>query len=412
MNVEYFISKRLINTKKNKNVFSRPIVRITISAIALSVAVMIISLSTLFGFKKEITDQIININSHIEITSNKYDSLSEYRSPILATRELKKSILKNKEVVSIREVVYEYGLIKTSDEFLGVRVKGIVPSEWKKLEENILSGKIIDSENSILISSSISKKLRLGVGDSIYVYFPSSKERLEKTKMPNVKHLKVCGIYKTSMSEFDTKLVFANIDKLRKIKSWDDSDVELLEVSVKDLKNVNRVRDELSVSIDRFFNKNVDSINDLYPEIFDWLDLQDINVRIIIILMILVCVMNIISSILILVLERTRLIGILKSIGCLNWSIRKIFIYNAMYFVFRGLLWGNLIAFFLLFIQYNFNILKLDEEMYYMDTIAVSFNLLSIIILNLGVALVCFLMMIIPSIIITKISVVKAIRFN
>ena len=185
-----------------------------------------------------------------------------------------------------------------------------------------------------------------------------------------------------------------------------------LEVSVKDLKNVNRVRDELSVSIDRFFNKNVDSINDLYPEIFDWLDLQDINVRIIIILMILVCIMNIISSILILVLERTRLIGILKSIGCLNWSIRKIFIYNAMYFVFRGLLWGNLIAFFLLLIQYNFNILTLDEEMYYMDTIAVSFNLLSIIILNLGVALVCFLMMIIPSIIITKISVVKAIRFN
>ena len=407
MNVEYFISKRIVSAKENKNVFSRPIIRVTISAIALSVAVMLISLSVLEGFQSEVTNKVVSFGSHIQIAP--YQSVDDkIKSPLELTDKFIKSVSTNKEVSEIHPIVYDFALVKTNTDFLGINLKGVAKTyNWENIEDKITQGVGVNSDSSILISEQIAGKLNLQLGDKIRVYFPSVKnERV------NVRPFYVCGLYNSSMSEFDESMTFVSINKLQKVKSWSEKEVSLIEIHLFDFSDVERVTKYLSVSVEDYYNKNVKSIHQLYPQIFDWLKLQDVNVMVIILLMLLVAGVNIISSLLILILEKTSFIGILKSMGVSNWSVRKIFLYNAMYLVSKGLLWGNFIAFMLLFVQYQFEIISLDESTYYMSTIPISFNLTSIFLLNIGTLITCLLMMILPTIVITKISVVKAIRFH
>ncbi|MAR39960.1 MAG: hypothetical protein CMD22_04735 [Flavobacteriales bacterium] len=407
MNVEYFISKRIVSAKENKNVFSRPIIRVTISAIALSVAVMLISLSVLEGFQSEVTNKVVSFGSHIQIAP--YQSVDDKtKSPLELTDKFIKSVSTNKEVSEIHPIVYDFALVKTNTDFLGINLKGVAKTyNWENIEDKITQGVGVNSDSSILISEQIAGKLNLQLGDKIRVYFPSVKnERV------NVRPFYVCGLYNSSMSEFDESMTFVSINKLQKVKSWSEKEVSLIEIHLFDFSDVERVTKYLSVSVEDYYNKNVKSIHQLYPQIFDWLKLQDVNVMVIILLMLLVAGVNIISSLLILILEKTSFIGILKSMGVSNWSVRKIFLYNAMYLVSKGLLWGNFIAFMLLFVQYQFEIISLDESTYYMSTIPISFNLTSIFLLNIGTLITCLLMMILPTIVITKISVVKAIRFH
>ena len=203
MNLEYFISKRLIKAKANKNVFSLPIIRITISAISLSIAIMIISLSILLGFKKEITNKVITFGSHIQIKSAK-KSDNHSSIPLQITEKLKESISQNKEVIHTQSIVNDFGLIKTSDDFLGINTKGVNIDKynWGNLKKHILEGNIVNSDSSILLSLSISKKLKLSIGDKIRVYFPSTNNDERITVRP----FYICGIYNTSMSEFDNNL--------------------------------------------------------------------------------------------------------------------------------------------------------------------------------------------------------------
>ncbi len=407
MNVEYFISKRIVSAKENKNVFSRPIIRVTISAIALSVAVMLISLSVLEGFQSEVTNKVVSFGSHIQIAP--YQSVDDKtKSPLELTDKFIKSVSTNKEVSEIHPIVYDFALVKTNTDFLGINLKGVAKTyNWENIEDKITQGVGVNSDSSILISEQIAGKLNLQLGDKIRVYFPSVKnERV------NVRPFYVCGLYNSSMSEFDESMTFVSINKLQKVKSWSEKEVSLIEIHLFDFSDVERVTKYLSISVDNHYSKNVKSIHQLYPQIFDWLKLQDVNVMVIILLMLLVAGVNIISSLLILILEKTSFIGILKSMGVSNWSVRKIFLYNAMYLVSKGLLWGNFIAFMLLFVQYQFEIISLDESTYYMSTIPISFNLTSIFLLNIGTLITCLLMMILPTIVITKISVVKAIRFH
>ena len=407
MNVEYFISKRIVSAKENKNVFSRPIIRVTISAIALSVAVMLISLSVLEGFQSEVTNKVVSFGSHIQIAP--YQSVDDKtKSPLELTDKFIKSVSTNKEVSEIHPIVYDFALVKTNTDFLGINLKGVAKTyNWENIEDKITQGVGVNSDSSILISEQIAGKLNLQLGDKIRVYFPSVKnERV------NVRPFYVCGLYNSSMSEFDESMTFVSINKLQKVKSWSEKEVSLIEIHLFDFSDVEWVTKYLSVSVEDYYNKNVKSIHQLYPQIFDWLKLQDVNVMVIILLMLLVAGVNIISSLLILILEKTSFIGILKSMGVSNWSVRKIFLYNAMYLVSKGLLWGNFIAFMLLFVQYQFEIISLDESTYYMSTIPISFNLTSIFLLNIGTLITCLLMMILPTIVITKISVVKAIRFH
>ena len=252
-------------------------------------------------------------------------------------------------------------------------------------------------------------KFELKVSDKIRVYFPSLNSGERNV---NVRPFYVCGIYNANMKELDETLTFVSLSNLQKLKGWKENEVSLIEIKVSDFSNINHVRNNIEVSVEDYYNKNVISIMDLHPQIFDWLQLQDVNVRVIIVLMLVVALVNVITSLLILILEKIKFIGILKSLGISNWSIRKIFIYNAMYLSSKGVLFGNLIAFLLLFIQYYFQIISLNPETYYMEIVPVSFDIFSFFMLNIGILIACFVAMIVPTIIITKISVVKAVRFE
>ena len=407
MNVEYFISKRIISAKENKNVFSRPIIRITISAIALSVAVMLISLSVLDGFKSEVMNKVIAFGSHIQIEN--YTTFEDNSTtPLVVTESLSESIYQNKQVKKVQSVIYDFGLVKTKDDFLGINLKGVSDNyDWNQFNDRITDGELLNSDSSIVISETIADKLNLHLSDKINVYFPS----LKKDKI-NVRPFYICGIYNTSMGEFDNSLTFVSLSTLQKLKKWEGNEVSMLEITLHNFDDLDVVTSDLSTSVEDYYNKKVSSITDLYPQIFDWLNLQDVNVRVIIILMLLVAGVNIVSSLLILILEKTRFIGILKSFGANNWSVRKIFLYNSMYLVSKGLFWGNLLAFVLLFLQYKFHIISLDEQTYYMKSIPIAFNLYSFLLLNISTLFISFIMMIIPTIVITKISAVKAIRFQ
>ena len=407
MNVEYFISKRLVSAKENKNVFSRPIIRITISAIALSVAVMIISLSVLDGFKSEVMNKVISFGSHIQI-ENYQDTESDSFTPLVLTEPFLQSIYQNKEIKSVQPIIYDFGLVKTKDDFLGINLKGVSDNyDWNLFSQQITEGELLNSDSSIVISENIANKLKLHLSDKINIYFPSLKKDRIK-----VRPFYVCGIYNTSMGEFDNSLTFVSSFTLQKLKKWNENEVSMLEITLHDFDDLDVVSSDLSTSVEDYYSKKVSSITYLYPQIFDWLSLQDINVRVIIILMLLVAGVNVVSSLLILILEKTKFIGIIKSLGATNWMVRKIFLYNSMYLVSKGLFWGNLLAFTLLFLQYQFQIISLDETTYYMKSIPISFNFFSFFFLNLGTLILSFLMMIIPTLVITKISAVKAIRFQ
>jgi len=422
MNVEYFISKRIVGAKENKNALSRPIIRITIFAIALSVAVMLISLSILNGFQNQITDKVVSFASHIQIFK---DKLEDKESPILLYDYFLDSI-QVEGVSSISPIVYEYGLIKTDSDFLGIQLKGVSSNyNWIMIEDKITQGKICHSDSSIIISEMIAVKLNIKIGDKIRVYFPT----IQNNRL-NVRPFYVSAFYNSSMSDFDNSLTIVDISKLQKLKNWKNNEVSLLELTVDNFEDIDDITQNLQLSVFNFFDHisysilglDIDSrdaysiqvrnIKQLYPQIFDWLKLQDMNVLVIIILMLLVSIMNIISILLILILEKTSFIGILKSFGSSNWTIRQIFIYNSLYLVGKGLLWGNLIAFVLLFIQYKFEIISLDESTYFMQSIPISFNIISIIFLNFATLFISLLMMILPTIVITKISPIKAIRFQ
>ena len=417
MNVEYFISKRIVSAKENKNVFSRPIIRLTIFAIALSVAIMLISLSILDGFQSEITNKVISFGSHIQI-SNYEKSSEKGEIPLELTDSFLISVQQNSEIRDISNIIYDFGLVKTPDDFMGIKIKGVDEDyDFSTFSNKIIDGKLLNPDSLIMyreteisgifISENIANKLRLKISDLINIYFPSVN-----SERSNVRPFYVCGIFNINMNELDESLAFVSLSKLQKLKKWEENEVSLIEIKVSDFTKVDEVKNQLAVSVEDYYNKNIVSIKDLYPQIFDWLDLMNVNVVVIIILMLIVAVVNIITSLLILILEKTKFIGILKSLGTSNLSIRKVFMYNSIYLVSKGLLWGNIIALSLLFIQYHFQIISLDPETYYMETVPVSFEILSFLLINLITLIVCFIMMILPTIVITKISAVKAIKFE
>ena len=404
MNLEYFISKRLVFAKENKNVFSRPIIRITISAIALSFAIMLISLSVLNGFQNQITNTVVSLSSHIQISNiNKNESTI----PLVLNDSLLMSIDIEK-IRSINPVVNEFGLVKTNNDFLGIQLKGVSNDyPLKNIENKITKGNFTLNDSNIIISENISNKLYLNIGDKIRVYFPSINNN-----RVNVRPFYISAIYNSNMSEIDNNLCFVNISKLQILKNWKKNEISLLELSVNDFDKLDDITKELSLNIDDYYLKNVKNIKDLYPQIFDWIQIQDMNVKVIIVLMLLVSIMNVVSSLLILILEKTSFIGILKSFGSSNWMIRKVFIYNSLYLVIKGIFYGNIISLSLLLIQYYFNIISLDENIYFMKTVPVSFDSLNIILLNVFTVVFCLIMMILPTLVITKISPIKAIRFQ
>ena len=407
MNTSLFIAKRLYNAKENNNNYTRPIIRIAILAIALSVAVMIFSVFILSGFKSNISNKVFGFGGHINISKFSYNQSYE-NDPINFNSEMLTEIELMDFVDNVQTYATKAGVIKKNNEILGVVLKGVDQRyNWNFFNENLISGNVPlfnDSitENTILISKNISNKMKLNVGDEMIMYFMEKPVRVRK--------FIISGIYKTGLSEFDDITVIGDLKHIQKLNNWNLNQIGGYEISINNFKNIEIYTSLIDESID--YDLKALSINDKYPQIFDWLRLQDFNVLIILILMLIVGGVNMITSLLIIILEKSRLIGMLKAIGASDWNIRHIFIYNSLQIILGGLFWGNLIAVSLSLLQIRFNFLKLDEAIYFMDFVPINIELFSLFLINLGTIIICYLILVIPSAVIAKISPAKSIKFE
>ena len=409
MNLEYFISKNIIKGDSQSKKFTKPIIRISIIAIALSLIVMIVAFSIVSGFQREIRNKVIGFGSHIQITS--YDSQNTYEaSPISKNQDFYPELDTVDGIKHIQIFATKAGIIKTKEEIYGVVVKGIGSDfDWTFFNEKIVKGNsfVIDEEkkdNSILLSKHIASKMKLKVGDKMFLYFIQEDGQLRP------KDFRVKGIYQTGLEQFDNLYVIADIAHIQKRNGWDKNQVGGFEVLIDNYKDLDKMGDYVYDNIG--YNLHSSTIKEQNPDIFNWLELQDLNVNVIIILMIIVAIINIISALLILILERTNMIGILKALGMPNWNVRKIFLYNATHLIIKGLIWGNVIGIAICLLQQQFGFLTLPEESYYVSKVPIDLSMTNVLMLNGGTLAICVLMLLVPSYVITKISPVKAIRFD
>lgn len=411
LNLEYFIAKRLIAANDYKSSISTPIVKIAISAIAIGMIMMIVSVATGIGLQQKIRDKVSAFNGHI-IISNYDNNQSEVTLvPISKKQDFYPKFTSVSGVSHIQVIASKAGIIRTAKAFEGIIFKGVATDyQWDNIKEYIVSGKLPDFSKSlnqeVLMSQLLANRLNLKVGDSFNTFF--IKE--DQNKLPSIRRFIIVGIFNSGFQEFDATYIIGDIRHIQRINKWHSNQVGAFEVFVNDFNDIANISDQVYQQTPSIFD--VKTIIEKYSYIFEWLKLFDFNIIIILTIMILVATINMIVALLVLILERTQMIGILKALGANSWSIRKIFLYNAFYLIVRGLFWGNLIGVSLLLIQQYFEIIKLNPESYYVNQAPVYLNFEYIALLNLLTIFVCLLVLLIPSYIITKISPAKAIRFD
>jgi lipoprotein-releasing system permease protein len=408
LNFELFIAGRIFS--KSKANFSRPIVRLGIISVALGLSVMIISVSIVTGFQKQIRDKVIGFGSHITITNFEVN-LSYEPTPLSQYQSFYPSLDTLNGIKHIQVFATKAGIIKTDEQIEGVILKGVGSDyDWSFFKEKIITGQhfnVTDSlkTNDVIISKNLASRLKLSIGDPLRMYFIIQDEM-----QPRGRKFNISGIFETGLEEFDKLYVIGDIYHIRKLNKWEDDQVGGFEVLIDNYAQIDEMGELVYQQIG--YNLNSKTIKQLYPQIFEWLSLQDMNVIVIISLMVLVAGITMISTLLILILEKTSMIGTLKAFGTRDSSIRKIFIYNAVYIIGKGLIWGNAIALGLSILQLKTGIFKLNQESYYVSEIPVNLQLFHFLIINAGTMVICTLILIIPTYIITKISPVRAIRFN
>jgi lipoprotein-releasing system permease protein len=406
LNAESFIAGRIL--KPDKANFSHPIVRIAILSIALGMTVMFVSIAILTGFQKQIREKVIGFGAHIEITRFDENSSFEPR-PVSMKQPFYPGLENVKGIRHIQVYANKAGIIKTKDQIQGVVLKGVWKDyDWSFFKDRLVAGTFFHipdtgKTNDILISKSLASLLKLEVNNDLRMYFISGNQTLGRK-------FHISGIFETGLDELDNIYVIGDIRHIQKLNGWTPDQVGGFEVLLDDFKDLDIMEKYVYRTIG--FSLDAVTIRQLYPQIFDWLDLQDINVLIILILMVLVAGITMISTLLILILERTNMIGILKALGMRNRNIRKIFLYNAIYIIGIGLFWGNLAGAALCFLQLKTGIITLPQESYYVSVVPVNLDILNIVLLNTGTLVVCLLMLLLPSYIITRVSPVKAIRFD
>jgi lipoprotein-releasing system permease protein len=405
MNLSFSIAKRLIG--KSEHRFSRPVMRVAILAVSLSLTVMLISISIISGFQNEIRDKVIGYGSHIQVTHFSKDN--SFESKLLPnSSELKNKISKIDGVLEVQKFATKAGLIKTDEEIYGIVLKGVNQNySFSFFENYLLEGKIpiYNSKklsNEIIMSSTIANKLKMKVGDTFTTYFIQKPTRARK--------FSISAIYDSGLSEFDDLYIVGDLKQIQKLNKWQENQCGGLEIKNSSIENLNETTNQINNEIG--YDLIAQDITDLNPQLFNWLKLQDINVIIIIVLMMLVALINITTLLFILILERIQMIGILKSMGLSNWGIRKIFLYFTNYIMSRGLFFGNVFALTLLFIQKTFKIVKLDKATYYMSEVPIHFNIKEILLLNIATITITFLVLIIPTYLVSKIRPIKTIRFE
>jgi lipoprotein-releasing system permease protein len=414
LKTEQFIANRLVDPKESKGSLSRPFVKIATIAVALSLAVMIIAVAVITGFKNEISEKTIGFGSHIQITN--FDrNISFETTPINSNQDFIPELLNIKGVEHIQSFALKPGIIKTDTDIQGVVLKGVSTDfDWSFFKQNLKQGSTISisdstTSNGVVISKTLSKLLRLNVGDKFDMFFVQEP--------PRFRRFTVEGIYDSQMAEFDRLFVISDIKHIQQLNGWDSNQVTGLELLISDFRKIQK----LTLTVEdivafRFLSDGsrlkVQSIIDKYPQIFDWLGLQDLNVIILLILMIAVAGINMISGLLIIILERTHMIGVLKALGAENRFVQKIFLIQSGHIIAKGLLWGNIIGIGLCLIQHQFGIIKLDEANYYLSTVPINLNALHIVLVNIGTFAVTLAMLLIPSMVVSRISPDRTIKFE
>jgi lipoprotein-releasing system permease protein len=417
LNLEYFIAKRLIASKSNKSNVSAPIIKIAIIAIAIGIIMMIVSISTGTGLQQKIREKISAFNGHVLISNFEDNQSQASLNPISTHQDFYPKFKSIEGIHHIQAVANKAGIIRTEKAFEGIVFKGVGSDyDWSHLSEYITKGRKPNLTSSInpeiIISEFLSNRLQLKIGQNCPTFFMKTTGN----HMPNLRVFKIVGLYNSGFQEFDSTIIIGDIRHIQQINHWQPNQVGNFEVFLNDFNQIEQKGQQIYKTTinktDPTKTLDTQTISQKYYYIFEWLKLFDFNIAVILIIMIIVATINMVVALLVLILERTQMIGILKSLGANNWSIRKIFLYNAFYLILKGLLWGNFIAIALLLIQKYFGIIKLNPESYFVNQAPVNINPLHIIILNLCTILIALLVLLIPSYIITKISPIKAVKFT
>lgn len=414
MNLELFIARKIHFSKEGNRQVTPPAVRIAIVGVALGLAVMILSVAIVIGFKKEVRNKVIGFGSHIQITN--FDNNSSYETmPIAVSDSLLQALREFPGIKHIEGYATKMGILKTDSDFQGVVLKGIdTDYDWSFFRNNLKEGELLTidpkkTSTDVIISRYLSDLLGLKLGDSILTYFVQEDVRARK--------FNIVGIYETGFMDYDKLFVLADIKQIRRLNGWEKDEVSGLELLVDDYDKLDQIAEDLYFNLvekqDRHGNTYFTrSIKEMNPMIFNWLDVLDVNVVVILILIFAVAGFTMISGLLIIILERTNMIGILKALGENNVSIRKIFLYISFFLIGKGMLWGNVVGIAICLIQSHFRIIKLDPSIYYLDAVPIDLSIVSLILLNIGTLCASMLMMLGPSYLITKIDPAKSIRFE
>ncbi|MBN2523538.1 MAG: ABC transporter permease [Bacteroidales bacterium] len=414
MNTEYFIAKRFTFDKEGKKLMSRSIVQLSVFSISLSIAVMIISLAVVTGFKKEIRNKVVGFGSHIQIVN--FDANNSFESiPISSDQDFLQTIKNIPQVKHLQVFATKPGIIKAGRENQGVIAKGVGSDfDWSFFNENLVEGSsflVNDSvkTNEVLISKRLSSLLKLNVGEEFIMFFFGER--------PRPRRFKISGIFETSLEDFDEQFIIVDIGHIQKLYDWDENQISGFEILIEDYSKIEDITSTIRniagfEFLDDGSRLRIVNIIEKYPQIFHWLNLLDMNVFIILLLMIVVAVVNMISGLIIIILDRTNTIGLLKSIGACNQMLKRIFLYQAFFLILKGLFIGNIIAIALCYVQDRFQCIKLNRSSYFIDYVPINLTAEIFAFTNIGSLILIFLAMFMPALIIMHIDPVKTLRYN
>ena len=410
MNYELFIAKRIIADKKYKNSISSPIIKIAITAIALGVIIMLIAIATGAGLQHKIRDKISGFKGHVQITNYDTNNSDISTVPINKNQDFYPKFNTIEGIKNIQVFANKGGLLRTKTDFEGIIFKGVTTDyDWTFFKEYLTAGRIPDLRltrtKEVLLSEKITNRLNLKLNDTILATFLKTST----SKLPSNRKYRIVGIYNSGFTEFDSSMMIGDLREVQNLNKWSNDEVGGFEIILDDFNTTSKKGKEIYSQIGATLNSK--TILETNPAIFEWIQLFDNNIWFIIVIMILVAGINMITALLVLILKRVQMIGILKALGGTNSSIRKIFLYNASYLILKGLFWGNIIGLSFIYIQYYFKVITLNPETYYVTTMPVHITLNNVLLLNIGTLVVTFLMLIIPSFIITKILPSKSIKF-
>jgi len=411
VNFELFIARRIISSKDRKISVSGPIIKIAIAAIAIGVIMMLISIATGVGLQRKIRDKVSAFYGDILITNFDTNFSNDSQIPVSTQQDFYPDFSVFDGVRHVQVTALKGGVVRTEKDFEGIVLKGVAADyDWRYFEEYLRQGRLPELDGNlndeILISSYLARRLGFKLGDRIVTFFMNT----EADRLPRSRGFEVVGIYSSGFQEFDEQFVIGDIRHIQRLNGWNENEVGGFELFVEDFDRIGEIGEKVYRQVPS--DLDTQTIRQKYASIFEWLDLFDFNIALIIGIMILVAGINMVTALLVLILERTPMIGILKAMGSNDWSIRKVFLYNAMYLISLGLFWGNLIGIGLLMVQKYFKVIPLNPDTYYVTEAPVYLDMGYILLLNAGTFLLCLVMLLAPSYIISRISPVKAIRFE